>query len=106
MFYVIIFSSFDIISLVIQAIGGAGAARAEEQGTSTASSTHILVSPRGTHLQLGSGYLCSSRGERRLLSSSRSTLVSHKAKLATAWRANTISENQIVSNVCCCNHHL
>lgn len=43
-FYVIIFSSFDIIALVIQAVGGAGAARAEEQGTNTTHSTHTLVS--------------------------------------------------------------
>jgi len=43
MFYVIIFSSFDILALVIQAVGGSGAARAEEQGTNTTNSTHTLV---------------------------------------------------------------
>jgi hypothetical protein len=40
-----IFSSFDIIALVIQAIGGSGAAKAEQQGTSTIASTHIMVLP-------------------------------------------------------------
>jgi len=43
MYYVIIFSSFDVLALVIQAVGGAGAARAEERGTNTINSTHILV---------------------------------------------------------------
>jgi RTA1 like protein len=41
--YIMIFSSFDIIALVIQAIGGSGAAQAEQQGTSTIASTHIMV---------------------------------------------------------------
>ena len=43
MFYVIIFSSFDLIALVVQAIGGAGAAQGEQKGTSTETSTHIMV---------------------------------------------------------------
>ena len=38
-----IFSTFDIVALVIQAIGGAGASQAEQQGTSTLKSTHIMV---------------------------------------------------------------
>lgn len=38
-----IFSTFDLIALVIQAIGGSGAAQAEQKGTSTLTSTHILV---------------------------------------------------------------
>jgi hypothetical protein len=45
MYYVIIFSTFDIISLVIQAVGGAGASKAEQKGTSTTASTHIMVDP-------------------------------------------------------------
>lgn len=38
-----LFSSFDIVALVIQAIGGAGAAEAEQKGTNTTNSTHIMV---------------------------------------------------------------
>jgi hypothetical protein len=43
MFYVIIFSTFDLIALIVQAIGGAGAAQGEQKGTSTDTSTHIMV---------------------------------------------------------------
>ena len=43
MFYVIIFSTFDVIALVVQAIGGAGASQAEQKGTDTKPSTHIMV---------------------------------------------------------------
>jgi hypothetical protein len=43
MFYVIIFSSFDFIALVVQAVGGAGASEAEQKGTDTRPSTHIMV---------------------------------------------------------------
>jgi hypothetical protein len=42
-YYVMIFSSFDLIALVIQAIGGAGASEAEQKGTNTTPSTHIMV---------------------------------------------------------------
>ena len=42
MWYIMIFSSFDILALVIQAVGGAGAATAEQNGTSTTTSTHIM----------------------------------------------------------------
>ena len=42
-YYIMIFSSFDLIALVIQAIGGAGASEAEQKGTSTTTSTHIMV---------------------------------------------------------------
>jgi len=38
-----IFSTFDIVALVIQAIGGSGAAQGEQNGTSTLNSTHIMV---------------------------------------------------------------
>ena len=48
MYYIIIFSTFDIISLIIQAVGGAGASMAEQKGTDTTPSTHIMVCP--THL--------------------------------------------------------
>jgi len=41
--YVIIFSSFDVISLVIQAIGGGSASVADQRGTSTKAGTHIMV---------------------------------------------------------------
>jgi hypothetical protein len=44
MYYVIMFSTFDVIALVIQSIGGAGAAQGEQDGTSTTNSTHIMVS--------------------------------------------------------------
>jgi hypothetical protein len=40
-----IFSSFDVVALIVQAVGGSGAASAEEKGTSPTNSTHILVSP-------------------------------------------------------------
>jgi hypothetical protein len=43
MYYIIIFSTFDIVALVIQAVGGAGAAQAEQNGTDTTTSTHIMV---------------------------------------------------------------
>jgi len=39
-----IFSTFDVVALVIQAIGGSGAAQGEQNGTSTVNSTHIMVS--------------------------------------------------------------
>jgi hypothetical protein len=45
MYYIIIFSTFDIISLIIQAVGGAGASMAEQNGTDTTPSTHIMVCP-------------------------------------------------------------
>jgi RTA1 like protein len=43
MYYIILFSSFDVVALVIQSIGGAGAAEAQRNGTSTLKSTHIMV---------------------------------------------------------------
>ena len=43
MYYIILFSSFDIVALVIQSIGGAGAAQGQHNGTSTLASTHIMV---------------------------------------------------------------
>jgi RTA1 like protein len=42
-YYLIIFSFFDAIALVIQAVGGAGAAIAQQNGTSTEKSTNIMV---------------------------------------------------------------
>jgi hypothetical protein len=41
--YIIIFSCFDIVALAIQAFGGAKAAKAQEDGTSTTSATHFMV---------------------------------------------------------------
>jgi hypothetical protein len=47
-YYIIIFSSFDIIALVVQAIGGTGAAQAQSEGKETDTPTHIMVnSQRG-----------------------------------------------------------
>jgi RTA1 like protein len=43
MYYVIIFSSFDLVALIIQAIGGAGAAQAQNKGTSTTTWSHVMV---------------------------------------------------------------
>jgi hypothetical protein len=43
MYYIIIFSSFDVVALTVQAIGGAGAAQAQIKGTDTTPSTHIMV---------------------------------------------------------------
>jgi RTA1 like protein len=45
MYYIIIFSTFDVVALTVQAIGGAGAAQAQIQGTDTTPSTHIMVQP-------------------------------------------------------------
>ena len=42
MFYVIIFSAFDVAALTIQAIGGAGASQAEQQGTNPWPATHTM----------------------------------------------------------------
>jgi len=42
MYYIIIFSSFDVVALTVQAIGGAGAAQAQIKGTDTSPSTHIM----------------------------------------------------------------
>src|SRR5947207_12407612 len=42
-YYIMIFSTFDIISLVIQAVGGAGASQADQKGTDTTTPTHIMV---------------------------------------------------------------
>jgi hypothetical protein len=43
MYYVIVFSTLDLIALTVQAIGGAGAATGQKNGTSTTNSTHIMV---------------------------------------------------------------
>ena len=43
MYYIIIFSTFDTIALIVQAVGGAGASQAEQKGTDTKPSTHIMV---------------------------------------------------------------
>ena len=50
MYYILIFSTFDLISLVIQAVGGAGASQAEQNGTDTTTPTHIMV--RVLHLAM------------------------------------------------------
>jgi RTA1 like protein len=42
-YYIVIFSCFDIIALALQAVGGAGAAKAQEDGTSTTKATHLMV---------------------------------------------------------------
>ena len=44
MHYIIIFSSFDVVALTVQALGGAKAAKAQEDGTSTVTATHLMVS--------------------------------------------------------------
>ncbi|SRR5579859_7393071 len=41
--YIIIFSVFDIVSLAIQAAGGALASKAQIQGASTVAATHLMV---------------------------------------------------------------
>jgi hypothetical protein len=41
--YTIIFCSFDVICLVVQALGGASAARAVSQGTSAATGANIML---------------------------------------------------------------
>jgi RTA1 like protein len=41
--YIIIFSCFDVVALAIQAFGGAKAAKAQTDGTSTTSATHFMV---------------------------------------------------------------
>jgi hypothetical protein len=46
LYYVIVFSSFDIIALVVQADGGTGAARAQSEGKKTDAPTHIMVNPQ------------------------------------------------------------
>ena len=46
--YIIIFSVFDIVSLAIQAAGGALASKAQVQGSSTVAATHLMV--RTIHL--------------------------------------------------------
>jgi len=43
MSYIIIFSTFDVVALTVQALGGAEAAKAQEQGTSTVAATHLMV---------------------------------------------------------------
>jgi hypothetical protein len=43
MYYIIIFTSFDITALVVQAIGGNGAAKAQSEGKATDTPTHIMV---------------------------------------------------------------
>lgn len=41
--FILIFSSFDVAALAVQAFGGAGAAQAQAQGTDPAASTRIIV---------------------------------------------------------------
>lgn len=43
MYYIIIFTTFDITALVVQAIGGNGAAKAQSDGKATDTPTHIMV---------------------------------------------------------------
>jgi hypothetical protein len=43
-YYLVIFSSFDLVALTVQAIGGAEAAKAQVQGTSTVAATNLMVS--------------------------------------------------------------
>ena len=43
MHYLVIFSSFDLVALTVQAVGGAEAAKAQTQGTSTVAATHLMV---------------------------------------------------------------
>jgi hypothetical protein len=45
MHYIIVFSFFDVVALAIQSVGGAGAAKAQENGTSTVTPTHLMVQP-------------------------------------------------------------
>ena len=55
-YYILIFSSFDVIALVVQAIGGAGAAQAEVKGTNTGNATHIMVPPLPCPLSVVSNF--------------------------------------------------
>jgi len=48
--YIIIFSCFDILALTIQAFGGAKAAKAQQDGTSTTSATEFMVRISHSHL--------------------------------------------------------
>jgi len=43
MHYLLIFSSFDLVALTVQAVGGAEAAKAQVQGTSTVAATNLMV---------------------------------------------------------------
>jgi len=42
--YIIIFSTFDVVALTVQALGGAKAAKAQADGTSPTTATHLMVS--------------------------------------------------------------
>jgi len=43
-YYLVIFSSFDLLALTVQAVGGAEAAKAQVKGTSTVAATNLVVS--------------------------------------------------------------
>ena len=43
-YYLVIFSSFDLVALTVQAVGGTEAAKAQVQGTSTVAATNLMVS--------------------------------------------------------------
>ena len=48
--YIILFSCFDILALTIQALGGAKAAKAQQDGTSTTSATEFMVRISHSHV--------------------------------------------------------
>ena len=43
MHFIVIFSAFDVVALTVQALGGAKAAKAQADGTSTVTATHLMV---------------------------------------------------------------
>lgn len=95
MFYIIIFSTFDILALIIQAIGGAGASQAEIDGRSTLGPTHIMVSEICMPILLiGSGYLCPSSGQHRLYMFRIDFTLPHPQELAYTGNPFTISKNK------------
>jgi RTA1 like protein len=107
MFYIIIFSTCDVIALTIQAIGGSGAAQGEEQGTSTASSTHILVrSYAGTISLLGSGDLRSSVWKYHVHFRGNFIMVPYSTQFPRKGNNNPLSQNKGIQIICGRNRSL
>jgi len=102
MYYIIIFSTFDIISLIIQAIGGAGASEAEQKGTSTTNPTHIMVFPKKSKLIIGSRYMYPSCWQHRIYLDRDNAVVSHPSELVTPRNSHSLAKNQQVQIICCC----
>jgi len=103
--YILLFSCFDVVALAIQAVGGAEAAKAQIQGSSTTTATHLMVPPPLAPLSLsilisGNRDRDPRRREYHLYSSCAEFVLPNQAELSETTYVVSVPVDEGVQAVC------